>query len=299
MNYKNPATNNNDADTSSAEDEGIRALLGALNRVEAPKDFDFLVRSRIANASPAARQIEFLPVLRYVLPLAAVLLTASGFVFNSLYFADTQSVPMIADGNSQLPVNVEKSIQPILIESNPPVISAAPDKNEVVARVSTPAVDKLNNRKTLPENVARVASGKFAKPLRAKILPGKYIPSGGGTRLSALSQPNRIITPPGMSLNRTGGNTSSFVRAKSLSAKEVLLQLGVEADFTGDGWKVSAVQENSLAKRSSVKVGDSVEAIDGEKLTDKPLQIKSTGGKKLTVVRGGQKMEIPIGIKSN
>jgi predicted metalloprotease with PDZ domain len=77
------------------------------------------------------------------------------------------------------------------------------------------------------------------------------------------------------------------------------LQLGIETVYTGENWKVLSVQESSPAKRSGVKTGDAVEAIDGEKLTDKPLQSKMFEGKKLTVVRDGQKIEISLGIKSN
>lgn len=298
MNYKNSSAKENDGETLSVEDEKIRALLGTLNRVEAPQDFDFRVRARIAKAAPAARQTGFLPILRYILPLAAILLIASGFVFNSLYFADPQGVPTIAQIDSQPPPSAEKSIQTNFNQSIPAVIPQVLEEKEIAQTVSKSAANELKNKKIASDNATRLVIRKPAGQIRARVSPDKYTP-GGGRRLSAVSPPDRIITSSGINLNKTTGNSSDFEKTKNPSVKELLLQLGAQVGLTGGSWKVLTVRENSLAKSSGIRTGDVIEAVDGEKLTDKPLPNKKNAVKQLTVDRGGQKIEIPIGIKPN
>ncbi len=84
------------------------------------------------------------------------------------------------------------------------------------------------------------------------------------------------------------------MNVKSLTAKDVLLQRGIEAVFENESWKVKSVMQNSPAARSGVRVGDSVEAIDGEKLTNKLVQNKTIEGKKLRITRGTEKIEISV-----
>jgi membrane-associated protease RseP (regulator of RpoE activity) len=120
----------------------------------------------------------------------------------------------------------------------------------------------------------------------------------GGSRTSA-STSTRVITPPGIPINQALRTSPNSVNVKSLTAKDVLLQHGIEAVFENEGWKVKSVMQNSPAARSGIKVGDSIEAIDGEKLTGKPVQNKTIGGKKLSIARGAEKIEISLSNQSN
>ncbi len=296
MNYKNLEANQKDPETLSAEDEKLCRMLGSLKRVEAPNDFDFRVRARIAGASPAGYRAPFLPVLRYVLPLGAVLLVLSGFVFNSLYFTGVQGVPTAAENTFQPPAAEKQLAKSTLIENkienNPVNISPPSDARNAAAVVP------VKNKKAATEIAARFTIEKFAGKVKTKTAAEELNPDGaGGTRLNSLTPPKQIITPPGINLgnvNKTTMNLPDFVTARPLTAKEVLSQLGIETAFENESWKVLSVRQNSPAERSGIKTGDAVQAIDGEKLTDKPMQNKRVEGKKLIVRRGVQKIEISL-----
>ena len=52
---------NEQKNTQEPEFEEIGRLIGGLKRVEAPKDFDFHVRARIAKGRPVERTRSWLP----------------------------------------------------------------------------------------------------------------------------------------------------------------------------------------------------------------------------------------------
>ena len=61
------------------ENDPVRSLLGGLKRVEAPGDFDFRVKARIASGRPAGRPSSWLPALAKLSVPLAVLLLIGGF----------------------------------------------------------------------------------------------------------------------------------------------------------------------------------------------------------------------------
>lgn len=292
MNYKNLTNQTEDREILSAEDEKIRVFLGNLKRVEAPKDFDFRVKARIAEHSRADFQPRFLPVLRYVLPLGLILLFSAAFVFNSLYFPDAVNVPLTAENNSPIEIKKEVETSPAnLIET---ANATSLPENEIIAAAATNSnVPNTRNEKNVPTRFIAVKSVKNTKTSPKK----NNSEISGGSRLSALTAPKQIITPPGINPNQTVQNSPNPANTNSLTAKtakEVLSELGIETVFEGESWKVLSVRQNSPAQRSGVKTGDAVQAIDGEKLTDKPLQNKTIEGKNLTVRRGAEKVEISL-----
>lgn len=289
INYKNLAGKAaDDDDILSAEDEKIRALLNTLNRVEAPNGFDFRVKARIARQSRAGFQARFLPVLRYVLPLGLIILFSAAFVFKSLYFSTAGNFQPIAENNSPVEVEKKAEISPV----NP--IETTTASAIILPEDKTTAVNLTAMKKTVEKSApARPVAFSPVKNVKDSVKKNSAEVSGG-THLSALSMPKKIITPPGITLEKKVGNQSDVVKSKSLTVKEVLSQLGIETIYTDETWKVLSVRENSLAKRSGVKTGDAVKAIDDEKLTDKPLRSKTIEGKKITIVRGAQKLEISL-----
>lgn len=298
MNYKNLQTNEGEPEILSGDDAKIRDLLGDLRRVEAPNDFDFRVRARIAQNSPRDIRPRFLPVLRYVLPLAAVLVICAGFLFNSFHYGNLASDSIVAVANTPTPGNQNQSTQTNSVNNNSEV--ALLPASEKIAAPSAPVIARNNKTASAPNVARQLADKNFAAKSAAQISRENFASgTGGGTRSSALTPPKRVITPPGISLDKTIGDAANFVKTKSLTAREILLQLGIEASYGNEGWKVLSVQENSPAKRSDIKLGDSVEAIDGEKLTDKPLPTRTIEGRKLTVLRGGRSIEISLGTKTN
>lgn len=296
MNYKHLENKIADDEILSG-DAKISALLGDLKRVDVPPDFDFRLKARIARAEANDyRPSTFLPVLRYVLPLGLVILVSAFVVFNGVYFADEQSVPQIAEKQSQHPpleIISDKTDAVISSYANEN-ISPPPAKAETAGIPNSVRIQDRNKQSSANSSFAAAASGR--KP-KAKIFPDKEDTSGSHT--SAFTPETKITTPPGINPNRAVQTSPNPESGKSLTAKEVLSQLGIEAVFTNENWKVKSVVQNSLAERSGVKPGDAVEAIDGERLTDKPLKSRTIEGKNLTIARGREKIEISLNNRQN
>src|SRR5882757_9958101 len=80
------------------EDEPVSKLLGGLKRVEAPNDFDFRVKARIAAGKPADRSASWLPAsVRYAVPLVLLVLVGGYIAFNAFYSAKKIDAPAMAE----------------------------------------------------------------------------------------------------------------------------------------------------------------------------------------------------------
>jgi len=276
--------NNND-EILSLEDEKVRKMIGDLKRIDAPKDFDFRLKARIANATSTNFQPRFLPVLRYILPLSTILVIFVFVILNGLYFPDNQAVSLVAENIP--PTNIEQKSPLVMPLANEQVV--AKDENLVVE--DTPIKQAVKPLADKPQFMA--VKSPTTNPKKNLIVKDKK-DNGGGSRDSALSVSPINITPKGIDLNPTQANPPNTETSKPLNAQQILSQLGIEAVFSDSSWKVKAV--DSLSKGSGVKVGDVIEAIDGEKLTDKPLSAKTVEVKKLTILRGAEKIEISLRI---
>ena len=290
MNYENLTV---EKEVLSADDKKIRLMLGSLKRVDAPKNFDFHLKARIANAKPTDLQPRFLPILRYVLPLSLVIVIFVVAVLNNLYFTDSQIVqpPQIAETRNQIPV-----IEQI---ENPAAVSQRQENPESAISSSNVIESNRNNSAKVSDANLQIVTDKTSKKVKPKVLSKENKTEDSGGSLISASTGTKIITPPGLNSNKTVEILPEFENNKSLNPKEILLQLGIEAAFTGKDWLVKSVKQYSLAERSGVKSGDAVEAIDGEKLTDQPLKGRKFEGKQLTVTRGTKKIEISLNLQSN
>ena len=270
---------NNTDEILSLEDEKVQKMIGDLKRIDAPKDFDFRLKARIANATSTDFQPRFLPVLRYILPLSTILVIFAFVVLNGLYFPDNQAVSQVAE--TVPPTQVEQKSPPIMPFVDERVV--AKDENLVVEDL--PIKKDIKSLADKPQFIAvKSPTAKLKKNLSEKI------DNSGGSRDSASTVPPINYTPKGTNLNPIVENPPNTKTLKPLNAQEILSQLGIEAIFTDAGWKVKSVKQEGLG----VKVGDVIEAIDGEKLTDKPLSAKTVEVKKLTIMRGAEKIEISL-----
>lgn len=302
MNFKKSENKINDGEILSVGDEKIRSLIGNLKRVEAPKDFDFRVKARIAGVQSAQSRPRFSPAPRYILPLSLIILICAAAVLNSVYFVDTQSVPQIAENNFQAPAKEENqsgksspSVQIDIANLSPKLKNNSLKASGSGSNILPTKAKKIVRSSEIAPQVAALKTGR--KP--AASLPGENkIEDAGGSHTSTLKSA-QIISPPGINPSQAVKTSPNSDNSESFTAKEILSQLGVEAVFTNESWKVKSVRQNSPAGRSGVQTGDEIEAIGDEKLTDKPLQSKTIEVKKLTVVRGAEKIEIFLSNQSN
>lgn len=262
----------------------IWQMIECLETVDAPNDFNFRVKARIANAKQSDFQPRFLPVLRYVLPLSFAVLLFAFVVFNSVYFIDDNSVPQIAENNFQ-PLN-EKGNEPggdaSVFYSNERL--AADDSNPTQQSRETRKIDRN----------ARFVAVKNGKELPLTRKAGKKDDFQGSRDLgSTVSNVN--ILPRGINSENTTENAPISEKAKTETTEQILSQmLGMEIVSENGSQKIASVKRNSVAHRSGIKTGDVIEAIDGKKLTAEPIGTKTVEAKKITVVRAGERIEISL-----
>jgi hypothetical protein len=279
MGYEDIQKNIETEEGLSASEAKVRQMLGELKRVEAPKNFGFTVQARIANAKPGDFRSagSGLAFLRYAIPLALILMVVSGFVLNGVYNVSDTSVPAVA-------------------ESAPAPAPPAP----VVSPASEVAFTRNNSQVTNSDSETRVVTGS---EIAAESGPGPRIKksvassrnTNGGSIDSALEEGTTIINlnpPAGMPASTPQPGTMG--PAGQIPVQAVLKIVGIKADASNEGWKVKAVEPNSLSDHSGIKAGDYVEAINGQPVTE---GTRFSGGlivTNLRVKRDGKTLDIPL-----
>ena len=266
-------------------------MLGELKRVDAPKDFDFRLKARIANARPADFQPRFLPVLRYVLPFSAIVLVLTFVIINGGYFTGNSqsaraSQPIPAESNPLIP---ESNSQTKLPETT--TVAAASTPNITPANISQPEI-QIKKRESLPVKDINFFAYKSSKKSQNELPKGKIVDEGGGSRDSTLSIPTLVKTPIGIPSNDVFETSPNNENKNDIITKQILLPLGIEIVSENGNRRVKTVKKDSIGERSSVKVGDLIQAIDGEKVSGDAVRTKPLAGKQITVLRGTEKIEI-------
>jgi hypothetical protein len=251
----------NEEEILSGDDAQVRQMLGDLKRVDAPKDFDFRLKARIAASSAKDFEPRLFPALRIAAPLALALAVLAFFVVSGIYSVDNNSVPQIAGGDIPIPnINKDKP------------------REEFVAGNSLPENSEQNPGETDKPKDQELA----ANPDKPKKDAPQTENNGGGSRDSTSRDPN-VILPGG------------FESKNPLAVKGVLEVMGIEAVFSNEKWKVESVAPNSRAMRAGVKTGDVIEAINDVKLPAETITVNGPFTvKKLNVLRGGQKIAINL-----
>ena len=89
---------NADDKIQDSDEAQISGLLASLKRVEAPGDFGFRVRARIASAKPASGRGSWLPAsVAVAAPLGLVLAVGGYFTLTTVYSPATVLPPAVAD----------------------------------------------------------------------------------------------------------------------------------------------------------------------------------------------------------
>lgn len=256
---------NEDRKIIEVEKDPVTNLLGSLSRVEAPGDFDFRVKARIAQGRPAERKASLLPGwVGYAVPLTVLLVVGGYFGVRSL---DTANTP-----------------------ASQPVAAIVPASNvEPALQASTQAVEPSANTiltaqrdEKLPESITRPKA----------TLPERFIASTGSSRKNpggGSYDATRRISP-----TITVRKPKDVIVLRRMPAKEMLLEIGVDAAYSNSSWKIGEVKPNSKAERSGLKSGDVVEAVNNQNLTEKSLFGSPFSSKSVRVLRDGKSMQIDL-----
>jgi len=274
---------------TSGEQIRVWQMIDGLNQVSAPKDFDFRVKARIANAQPADYQPKFFPFLRYVMPLGVIALLFGVIAFNANYFTGDNTPQMTQNISptsiEQATVPNDSSIGGQLVAAN---TQSFTEKKPAATIEKKPSV---NFPTTAPPLTAERKNDKTVPVEPPTVMPKERI-RDGGSRDIAVSRP-RVKLPAGIPIQsvETSPNDDNY---KSLTDEQILSETGVEITLQNQYRVVKSVKQNSLAERSGVKVGDVIEALDGRKISDKPMRFKTSELKKIRVLRGTEKIEISL-----
>jgi hypothetical protein len=288
MSYEELKNNPNESENLSGEHEEVRQMCGNLKRVNAPKDFDFHLKARIANANPNDfQQNAFLPFLRYALPLCLVIFLAGFVVFSGILNSEQSNTIAEKTTPNQAPDSVPNAIPTSAIVSSNTLI-AANSSNPVTA------VANSEQKKTAPNNETASATNKNNN-LSSVTKDSKPGEDFGGTREST-SRDTPIFTPRGIppTSNVRNNQSVNIGNQSRSSVKEMLNIIGIEADFMNSGWSVKSVTDNSLASRSGIKMGDFIESADGRKLDSETISAQSFSPKIIYVLREGKKIAVEL-----
>ncbi|MEP7213110.1 MAG: hypothetical protein ABI791_08550 [Acidobacteriota bacterium] len=254
-----------------ADDAKIAQMLAGLKRVDAPANFEFKLKARIANAARPTRGLGFIPsFVRYAAPLALIAAVSSLFYLNS--------------SSDPAPVQTAGVAPQISTVSEIANMAAAPGETSTAAAVETPRPLLAANRSKLPVST---------RPVDVKLVQ-RNTGEQDRSKVSAVTPP-RIILPRGITPNGLpdGAQSPPMNNKVDLTASGVFPILGIDALYD-DGWKVRAVKVNGMGDRAGVKAGDVLEAIDENQLGKDAVFKSGFNGKVMKVRRDGKLLELRL-----
>ena len=276
-----------DCKKTSGKQTRVWQMIDVLPRVDAPVNFDFRVKARIANSKSTDFQARFFPVLRYVMPLGIIILLLGIIAFNANYFSGDNAAPQIA--KFVPPTSIEKETtasNPSFTNRN--ILPVVGNENLVASQSNANAVFVKG---TQERQIAKVDS---KKKQRTETLKKKTEENDGMMSRDSTLSKAKVTLPPGLDSNRRIEIAPNPGNTKSFTAEEILPFLGIETVLQNENRTVKSIKQNSLAGRSDVKVGDVIEAIDGKKISGEPFSGRTIEVKTLTVLRGAKKIEIAL-----
>lgn len=284
--------------------EGLQLsqMIRTLPKVEAPKDFEFGFRSKLAQSKLNKPLSPIWQTLRYALPLTAAVLIF-GFVFiNSNLFSNDQSKQTAESQQIDQKLTPAENFIETKTEPEDKLIADKTDeidKTEVDDKVKiTKQVEIRKEGQILPElagSKQKVIVEKEAD--KEKILSIDNKPEDTTEKILNVDSTlnvTKTINPPGTDSTESIENKQVQQEAKTFTAKDILTQLGINTSDENGQLMVNSVTKSSSGESSGVKVGDIVTAIDGQDVSGRTLSVRSIQGKILRIKRDGQILNITI-----
>ncbi|MEP6705262.1 MAG: PDZ domain-containing protein, partial [Acidobacteriota bacterium] len=257
------------------EGDKVVELLRALPRVEAPKNFDFGVKAKIAGRV-APRRAGLVPILKVAAPLSLLFAVAGfGIFYGTL---PTENRTLVAEAPAK--TEVQTASPPAETAASLPA-QTAPAPQIVPAPVSGPQRASIE-----PEKKAslRRATGPRTN------LDGPRAGSVDRTLESANTIFPRGIEPT----NSRNANLNSNAGGASIPLRDVFGIMGVRADFSDGAWTVRESAANSTARRAGVQPGDVLEAIGGQPLIQTTTFKGGFSARSIRVRRDGKTINLNL-----
>lgn len=260
--------NGTSAHNAQDSENRIASMLSALPRIDAPDNFEFGVKAKIAARRDVQGGVRILPFLKVAAPLCLLLVIGAFFVF---YGPSTdRNVPDVVQNPAP---------------SQSTTIARAPQLEQPVPANLAPTVSEPRAAGEITGRQERDA--RSIEPVRRTpvvkrwVAPATDVRTNGGSIDRTLGSAN-TISPPGFG----GGD---------IPVGQVLGMLGVSADFVDGSWKVRSSAENTLARKAGMAAGDVIEAIDGRLLGEKTTFKGPVTPRSVRVKRDGKQIELKLG----
>lgn len=251
----------------SDKKDQVEQALGGLERVEAPANFETMVRSRILRES-AESGLGGTPlslIIKFALPTVALLLLGVFFVLSGPASLDQAAVPPVVDGG------------PTLSESSAPL----PVRTGAEHAVGSDSVG-ANPREVL-KDATNVRSNRAEKPT-------------GGSKDVALSPADDPLYPPGLDPTRRSVNPDTQT-GSNISVSSILSMFGIAITCGPADCEAISVQSNSLAERAGVKKGDKIEAINERSINSTTTFSGTINVRTLRISRDGKPITVNLTVR--
>lgn len=276
MNNENLKNNLSEREVLSADEQKVCDLIGKLDRVDCPKDFNFHLKARIANSNKSEYEPSVWQTLRYIVPVAAcVLIVAFVMVQAGMFSPASQTETTIAS-------TTNPNIQPFDERSNSSQIFTAANSSE-------PIIAAVPNRNSQPGNLQNtdVSLNNSAEP---KTTFPKLSREDEPTMSKdfGVGQNRKPINPRGINPDQILPNKIEIQNDKSVPVKDVLDIFGISTEAVSGKLRVKNVRANTLADKAGIKAGDFIESIGNTKIIQSEMTLKSDDFGKITVSRDGK-----------
>ncbi|HSI88823.1 MAG TPA: hypothetical protein VK918_07185 [Pyrinomonadaceae bacterium] len=258
------------------DDGDVKRMLSSLGRVDAPNDFTFRVKARIAEQKAASEHRGWAPAfLRIAAPAAVTVAVATGG-----YFA------LIDNGQAPLPVAAVEETMEFAPPQSAEVADAGPSVGSDIGEPSIPVSNAFADAKPAPA------------PQRAQAResrPAANTNEGGGSTVRAAKPPAAPLLPRGIDPQTVIPNTRPGDAAGTHRISDILQMIGVNAQRGAMGWNVSGTTSAGVGGRAGIRSGDIVVAIDGTPINNTDT-IKGTATiRSLQLIREGRRVTITFG----
>jgi len=284
MNYENP---NNETEILSADERKLREMCFALKKVEAPGDFHFKLKARLARSKKsdfAPRRFGFAP--RYALPALALFLVFGWLAYSGGFFASNNNPEVAGKPAETLPPNPVPQETAVAEGFSPPPAPPVP----------SPTAAVLTANQTLPKSDARETA---PRRVRTVGFEEKRAPRNGVSSNSAVQalKSAPVLAPINSASQPLAPDAGNDEKTGRLSVREALSKMGIGVDLENGKWTVKAVRAGSAGEMSGVKVNDVIEAIDDQPLAAGTVFDEAVEGKTMTVTRNGEKARVMLRAK--
>jgi hypothetical protein len=280
---------NNEQENLSQNDKRIREIIGSLQKIDAPKDFDFQLKSKIANTKTRRGNWTFWRYFAVGIPTFACMALVAFFAFNRDIAPPQNNVAGVKEQHKTESIQANEVKPPEVV----PEVAVAVNTTQ-----ETPSVKK-SSQIIEPKIVDDKVIAKSGKPKTSeleskKVLRKKSVVKDDfiGQNISASTDIQEPILPKG--LNGTSANLKINETDTVFEIESLLKDLGIETSDENGKLKVKSVRKNSSAERSGVKNDDVIDAIDNQKIAPKVTRKKSFDAKSINITRDGKSLELKL-----